>query len=279
MDTVLHDERTQPVRIAHCGLQDPLQITRENDGGVVVLRAIDGSEVLYLGQDREVHLAEGMFVLWNSARSIRFAQGGGRLHRMSLPIPEAELLRRMPRMRDLMGRPISQQGAGGLFLDCLRSLMQHFAELPAASREPALDTTLDLLGVCLHEQPELPPPRLRRFTLQQVQRHIEKHLTDPELGVASLAGGFCMSQRNIHKLFAGTGTTVCAYIRDRRLAMCRRDLASRSLMARHVGEIARHWGFVDPSHFSKLFRAVYGVSPSEWRARARAGTMQKEPAP
>jgi AraC-like DNA-binding protein len=239
----------------------------DGDSHLTVVMARDGSETLHLRPDGQVHLAEGMFMLCDDTRSMSLA-AGTRLHRMSVPISGAEMLRRMPRMRDLIGRPMRSHGAGGLFLDHCRSLMLHFAALPAASRELVLDTTLELLRACLHEQPELPSPRLGRFSLQQVQRHIERHLTDPELGVTSLARSFRMSQRNLHKLFAGTGTTVSAYIRERRLAMCRRDLVSRSLMARQVAEIALHWGFTDPGHFSKLFRAAYGVSPSEWRAQA-----------
>ncbi|MFJ9520782.1 AraC family transcriptional regulator [Kitasatospora sp. NPDC101801] len=30
--------------------------------------------------------------------------------------------------------------------------------------------------------------------------------------------------------------------------------------------VARRWGFVNPAHFSRVFRAAYGVSPREWRA-------------
>ena len=59
-------------------------------------------------------------------------------------------------------------------------------------------------------------------------------------------------------------------IRRRRLAMCRRDLESALLADRQVTEIAGHWGFDDPSQFSKLFRAAFGMSASDCRAQARA---------
>ena len=31
---------------------------------------------------------------------------------------------------------------------------------------------------------------------------------------------------------------------------------------------ARRWGFVDPSHFGRVFRQTFGVTPSEWRRSA-----------
>lgn len=258
---------TAPVRVS--GTRSRAQIVRDDEAYLTVVMIAEGSETLRFGDDQEVHLTEGMFTLWDSTRPMAFATGQ-QLRQMSLLVPERELLRRMPRVRDLVGRPMGgRHGAGALFADHFRALMRRFGELPPASREPVLDATLDLLGVCLGEQPSLPSPRLRQALLEQVQRHIDRHLADPALGIASLARAFRMSERNLHKLFEGSGSTLSAYIRDQRLAMCRRDLGSRALMSRHIAEIARHWGFTDPGHFSKAFRAAYGMSPSELRAKDR----------
>jgi AraC family transcriptional regulator, positive regulator of tynA and feaB len=32
-----------------------------------------------------------------------------------------------------------------------------------------------------------------------------------------------------------------------------------------IGEIAFSWGFSDQSHFTRRFRAAYGMSPSDYR--------------
>jgi AraC-like DNA-binding protein len=29
--------------------------------------------------------------------------------------------------------------------------------------------------------------------------------------------------------------------------------------------IAQRWGFSNPTHFSRRFRATYGISPRDWR--------------
>ena len=76
------------------------------------------------------------------------------------------------------------------------------------------------------------------------------------------------------KVFEETGETVCAHIRARRLAMCRRDIEGTTLANRPISEIAHHWGFEDPSHFSKVFRAAYGMTPSELRAQGRGSARQ-----
>ncbi|MET8678043.1 helix-turn-helix transcriptional regulator [Streptomyces sp. NPDC004647] len=61
------------------------------------------------------------------------------------------------------------------------------------------------------------------------------------------------------------------WIRLRRLEQCRRDLHDPALCARPVSAIAVRWGFRDAAHFSRTFRATYGVPPGEYRAAAIAG--------
>ena len=273
----MRQHRVEGLRLTDCtasaqvsGTRTRAQIAHDDEAYLTVVMIAQGAETLRFGDDREVHLTEGLFTLWDSTRPMAFTTGDS-LRQMSLLVPEAQLLRRLPRIRDLVGRPIDgQHGVGGLFIDHFRTLMQRLGELPAASRHSVLDTTLDLLTLCLGEQPSLPAPRLRQVLLEQVQRHIETHLTEASLGVASLARAFGMTERNMHKLFEPTGTTVSAHVRARRLAMCRRDLEGTTLAARQIAEIASHWGFSDASHFGKVFRATYGLSPRECRAQAQA---------
>ena len=42
--------------------------------------------------------------------------------------------------------------------------------------------------------------------------------------------------------------------------------------------IARRWGFDDPAHFSKIFKASYGEPPGQYRLRADAED-RRQPAP
>jgi AraC-like DNA-binding protein len=275
----MRQHRVEGMRLTDCtasarvtGTRSRLHIAHDDAAYLNVVMVAEGHETLRFGDDDRhvVELSAGMFTLWDSTRPMAFATGD-HLRQVSLIVPEAQLLRRVPRVRDLIGRPLdARHGMGGLFADHFLALVQRFADMPLPSRHAVLAPTLDLLALCLGAQTALPAPRLRLLMLEQAQRHIEAHLTDADLSVASIARHFRMTERNLHKLFEATDTTVSAHIRDRRLAMCRRDLEGSTLAERQITEIAGHWGFDDPSQFSKLFRAAHGMSPRECRARAQA---------
>ncbi|MET8545725.1 helix-turn-helix domain-containing protein [Kitasatospora sp. NPDC004799] len=146
----------------------------------------------------------------------------------------------------------------------------------AGSMEPQLAswlaaTALDLLAVLAHERrgrsvPEAPEVALA--TLARVKDHILRHLGDPDLTPERIAAAHHLSVRYLHKLFRYEGVTVARWIQRQRLDLARRDLARRTSDRVGVATVAGRWGFVSASHFSRAFRAAYGVSPREWQAAA-----------
>ncbi len=78
-----------------------------------------------------------------------------------------------------------------------------------------------------------------------------------------------MSLRSLQQLFHHEGLTVGDWIRRRRLESCRRDLSDPALATRPVAAIAARWGFSSASDFSRVFRAVHGLPPAEYRMSAR----------
>ncbi|MFF2351060.1 helix-turn-helix domain-containing protein [Kitasatospora sp. NPDC058115] len=71
--------------------------------------------------------------------------------------------------------------------------------------------------------------------------------------------------RYLHKLFEREGLTVRRWIQQRRLEQCRRALGGRQERGSSIAAVAHHWGFANASHFSRSFKAAYGLSPREWR--------------
>ncbi|GAB2997135.1 helix-turn-helix domain-containing protein [Streptomyces pseudoechinosporeus] len=108
--------------------------------------------------------------------------------------------------------------------------------------------------------------------VHRVREHIDRHLGDPALSPESVARAHHISVRYLHRLFEDEGITVSRLIQRRRLERCAQELARRGRTAPTVSAIAQRWGFVNPTHFSRVFRGAYGLSPREWRSvRLEAG--------
>ena len=99
----------------------------------------------------------------------------------------------------------------------------------------------------------------------RIHAFIQEHLGDPELSPAAIAAANHISLRLLHKLFQEQGQTVAGWIRARRLERCRRDLLDPAQAACPVAAVAARWGFRSAIHFSRLFRATYGLPPHEYR--------------
>ncbi|MCQ8768562.1 helix-turn-helix domain-containing protein [Streptomyces telluris] len=140
----------------------------------------------------------------------------------------------------------------------------------------------DLLATLLAERLDRTPPDpgtgadpARTALRLRVKTFIDRHLADPGLSPQTVAAAHHISVRHLHRLFRDEGTggaegiTVSRWILERRLERCRRELGRPGRSAPSVTAVAHRFGFTSPSHFSRAFRAAYGVSPREWRAGAR----------
>lgn len=104
---------------------------------------------------------------------------------------------------------------------------------------------------------------------KMLQQSIEALLPDPELSPATVASSHRISTRQVHRLFRRAGMSFSRYVRSRRLAHCREELADPRFDALPLTEIAYRWGFSDSSHFSRCFKESFGCTAREFRARVR----------
>lgn len=101
--------------------------------------------------------------------------------------------------------------------------------------------------------------------LQAAMDHAEATLDQASLGTDSLAAHVNVSRRTLEKLFAERGTTAARWILQRRLERARLDLASAAHARNSIETIAQRWGFVDRTHFSRVFKSHFGESPAAFR--------------
>lgn len=103
-------------------------------------------------------------------------------------------------------------------------------------------------------------------TLNRVRDVIHNNLADPELDCTKIARKVGLSVRQVHAVFSSTGTTVMRYIWQKRLEKIAIELENQSLAHKPVSTIAFEWGFNEAAHFSRQFKAHFGIPPSKYRA-------------
>ena len=99
--------------------------------------------------------------------------------------------------------------------------------------------------------------------LRLINKTLEEHLSDENFGIAELCEILNISRAQLHrKLKKQTGLSTSHYIRYLRLQMARDMFRDSNL---NVSEVAFAVGFSNAAYFSKVFKAMYGISPSEAR--------------
>ncbi|PWI14492.1 AraC family transcriptional regulator [Streptomyces sp. Act143] len=166
--------------------------------------------------------------------------------------------------------PFGPETSIGALLPPLVTRLVDDAELFSAyTGELMARNAVDLLGVLADEwlrRGRDEAADTNRALLLRIQGFIDEQLSDPELSPARIAHAHHISLRYLHKLFQAEGTTVGRWVLRRRLEACRRDLLHRQNRGLTIAAVAHLHGFASAAHFSRSFRAFYGVSPSEWRA-------------
>lgn len=127
---------------------------------------------------------------------------------------------------------------------------------------------IDLFTTALCEAVSGAPLPRSGHSFMKITEYIGRRLSEPGLDTGDIARAHDLSARHLQAIFAEQGTTVTGWIRERRLAGCRRDLADPALRELPIGDIAARWGYRDQAYFSRLFRRSFGETPREWRARA-----------
>jgi AraC-like DNA-binding protein len=118
------------------------------------------------------------------------------------------------------------------------------------------------------------PSRLGHQDLQRarIKAFIDSRLDDPELSVNAIYEACGISVRSIHRAFgADSAGSVSNYIWMRRLSRCAAELRVPQQGQRPITEICFSWGFNSSSHFSRLFKEQFGVTPRDYKLASASG--------
>lgn len=109
--------------------------------------------------------------------------------------------------------------------------------------------------------------------VKRVQTLVTRHLDDPRLSPDFLAARLGISRRQLYAVCRDQLGPIATYIRRQRLEYSRMLLADEynPTQPMSIADVALASGFEDPAHFSRLFRAHYGFSPTAYRQLAEQG--------
>jgi AraC-like DNA-binding protein len=218
---------------------------------------------------REARLGPGDFTLCDTTRpnEIHFDSPN---RMFVLGIPETLMRRHLACPESVVAIPMSgANGMSGLFSSFLRDFWMQCRsdDLDPIVVPRVTNAILDLVASAYTVLPEAQCDRSSLATGHRIRivNYIEAHLGDPDLTPMRVAQACKMTPRYLHHLFSQESETVARYILRRRLEECSRALSVASQRGRTVTAIAFDYGFNSPTHFGRVFRARYGVTPREYR--------------
>lgn len=171
--------------------------------------------------------------------------------------------------------------AGRKFAIAERILMDLFedpGEIVERTAELLIDSALAVLSDAIKHRDAGGPARqtVTDKRLHDVLRYIEIHLSDPKLSIATVARGCGISPRYLSFLLKLQGTPFSTLIWEKRLQLASQWLASSKPLDASISEVAYRVGFKSPAHFSRMFKRVFHMSPSEYRTNGAASDQHHE---
>jgi len=230
---------------------------------VAVLVTLSGCEAVSQGDDTML-LRAGDAVLWDTQNPIRFE--------VLEPVRKRTLLVPRSALHEVSGRSWSasemtfhsDSPAVRLLISYIALMSATLGDLPTSAVSAARNATLNLVVGAAHPDPSTDSitgaPGLRAA----IDRWIDARLLDPDLSLASVAAAHSVSVRTVQRVYGMTGHTINGTVRKKRLARARDELGRGG---DSIAAIAYRWSFSDASHFSRLFKEQFGVSPSVYRSK------------
>ncbi len=152
----------------------------------------------------------------------------------------------------------------------MRSLQERSAQLTEADVETTVAETVDFLKRLLGATPDAKFEQQKQADetiLALTEAAIRDNLASPDLSPEWLAQKLAISRATLYRVFADRGG-IMRHVQERRLLAVQAAL-SDPLETRRLSKLAADLGFSSEAHFSRSFRARFGVTASAYRKNQR----------
>ncbi len=198
---------------------------------------------------------------------------------ITLVVPRPMFGAHLLRVDDLHGLVLPGSGViARLLAGHLTALLAFAPRMTLDECQSVVEGTVSLLAACLRNELErvevdADHSAATSPSLIRIRRYIEAGLASEELSASSVAANFGLSRASLYRLFAPVGG-VADYIRSRRLHRAFFDLANSAGRGPRISEVARRWQLGTDAHFTRSFKAAYGITPRAAREAALLGVQR-----
>ena len=218
---------------------------------------------------RETWVTPGQWSIYDTTDSYAVANPE-RVEHLIVTLPRDAVAERGLALNPLMARRLG--GIARVALDTMRSAFTELHDMPEPAARGVGDAITQLVRLSLLDLAgQVTAVTQREALRERIKQYVAQHLADRALSVDALARVLGCSRRQLYNAFADEPDGVAGYILQRRLDACRRAFDDRASCHRSITDIALGNGFENMAHFSRVFRAHWGMAPSEYRAHPRSG--------
>lgn len=114
-----------------------------------------------------------------------------------------------------------------------------------------------------------------RALRDRIVETIQQTCGELTLTAAAVAAAAKVSIRSLHRSLASEGETFGELLLQARAALATRMLESRLFNRLTIAEIGRRAGFIDPSHFGRVYRRLTGFSPGQVRNKPGPASIEE----
>lgn len=215
---------------------------------------------------REVRCDPGGFILERGDEPYRFSYSSANdlcVMKVAKPVLAARL-RNPDRYCALVFN--GREGIGSLFVTMAQQIQAQGSGDPVSGAVLSRHL-VELLSLALDRSSDVEQgagSSVREAHRRRAETAILKDLSNPDLSPETIAESVGISKRYLHELFTEVNCTVSQFVREQRLRAAR-DLLMMPQPVQ-MSDIAYRFGFSDQAQFSRLFKAVFGQTPSSFRA-------------
>ncbi len=226
--------------------------------------------LLFEQDGRDCIVAPGSLVLLNQTSPYK-ATTNACYHAFSISIPKKLLLQRSPQIGAFYKlETVNASPRGQLLVNFSKYLSEGIAGWSESEIIALREHLLDLI-ILLMVNDKSAPASSEESSIKVAHReralsYIKYNHCNPLLNPKLIAAACGISVGYLHKIFQAVDLRVEHSLYFQRLETCKAFLLSPDYRHQSVQQIAYKSGFNHPSHFSRLFREKYGLSPSEFRS-------------